>query len=312
MEKINFENLPNTGTPINKDNLNKMQDNIEKSCVIVSPTQPTTNEKVWIKKGKNFFKDDLVKSLNNITYSNGVVTQVTADTAVSPYFKMLYYKDSQYIGNTKYTNIRLGINSMSFVKDDTFNIIAYGLNGDVKDTMMTIDVTHLTNGETYTLSFNVTNKTQGNISWKDIQLEQGSTATEYEEYIEKKIYIKNDNGVFEEFINAENEPSLESISQLISITPAKGSNYEGYGNSYYYKKGSTVYVHLGLSNLTVNTLEVIYTLPVGHRPNQVIAFSGIGGDLTQMACGQITDDGTIKIQSPSSYALFDFCFKAFK
>lgn len=29
MERINFENLPNTSTPINKNNLNKMQDNIE-------------------------------------------------------------------------------------------------------------------------------------------------------------------------------------------------------------------------------------------------------------------------------------------
>ena len=33
----------------------------------------------------------------------------------------------------------------------------------------------------------------------DVQIEQGDTATTYEEYVEKEIYVKNDNGVFERF-----------------------------------------------------------------------------------------------------------------
>ena len=41
----------------------------------------------------------------------------------------------------------------------------------------------------------------------NLQLEQGSTATDYEPYIDKKIYCKNDNGVFEEFV-----PKLEPIN----------------------------------------------------------------------------------------------------
>ena len=53
MEKINFQDLPSTDTPIKASTLNTMQSNIEESCVAVSPTQPETNEKVWIQKGKN-------------------------------------------------------------------------------------------------------------------------------------------------------------------------------------------------------------------------------------------------------------------
>lgn len=43
------------------------------------------------------------------------------------------------------------------------------------------------------------------------QLEQGSTATSYEPYVEKQIHIKNKNGVFEEFYN-ENSLNRENYS----------------------------------------------------------------------------------------------------
>lgn len=56
MEKINFQDLPNTDTPIKANTLNKMQFNIEESCVAVSPTQPETNEKVWIDNENNIIK----------------------------------------------------------------------------------------------------------------------------------------------------------------------------------------------------------------------------------------------------------------
>lgn len=39
----------------------------------------------------------------------------------------------------------------------------------------------------------------------DIQLEQGTTATTYEPYVEDKIYIKNNNDVYEEFIKKQEE-----------------------------------------------------------------------------------------------------------
>lgn len=42
MTRIRFENSPSTNTPINASNLDKLNN------VVISPTQPTTGEEVWI------------------------------------------------------------------------------------------------------------------------------------------------------------------------------------------------------------------------------------------------------------------------
>ena len=42
MTRIRFEDLPSTNTPRNAENLNKLNN------VIISPTEPTTGEEVWI------------------------------------------------------------------------------------------------------------------------------------------------------------------------------------------------------------------------------------------------------------------------
>ncbi len=41
-----------------------------------------------------------------------------------------------------------------------------------------------------------------------MQIEQGSTATSYEEYIETKMYVLNDNNVYEEFMKKEEKRIL--------------------------------------------------------------------------------------------------------
>ena len=46
MKKFNFVN--NSEPALSAENLNQMQDNMEEVGVVVSPTEPTTNEKVWI------------------------------------------------------------------------------------------------------------------------------------------------------------------------------------------------------------------------------------------------------------------------
>ena len=44
MTRIRFENAPSTNTPINADNLNKLNN------VVISSSEPTTGEEVWLKK----------------------------------------------------------------------------------------------------------------------------------------------------------------------------------------------------------------------------------------------------------------------
>jgi hypothetical protein len=69
------------------------------------------------------------------------------------------------------------------------------------------DASSLKDGEYYVISFDITNVSQGSISWKNIQLEEGTSATEYTPY--KKYgftsdytpYLKVDVDTFDEFKN---------------------------------------------------------------------------------------------------------------
>jgi len=48
-----------------------------------------------------------------------------------------------------------------------------------------------------------------------MQIEQGSTATEYEEYIESKTYILNNNNAYEEFMKKQEE--IYSIEEQVNF-----------------------------------------------------------------------------------------------
>ena len=53
-------------TPFSAHIMNLLQSKIEKNVVAVSQTQPTTNEKVWIKMGENVEKEIYVKNDNGV------------------------------------------------------------------------------------------------------------------------------------------------------------------------------------------------------------------------------------------------------
>lgn len=78
MTRIRFEDLPSTNTPRNSENLNKLNN------VIISPTEPTTGEEVWIDDShkklytkndngvyKEFYNEDSIKNdINNMQPKN--------------------------------------------------------------------------------------------------------------------------------------------------------------------------------------------------------------------------------------------------
>ena len=73
MDRINFQN---NVTKLDKEMFDTFQNNIEKSAVVVSTTQPTTSEKVWFKKGKNKFNSDKLSSQTN----TGITTSFDSST----------------------------------------------------------------------------------------------------------------------------------------------------------------------------------------------------------------------------------------
>lgn len=100
MKKKNFQDLPNTDTPIKASTLNEMQSNIEESCVEVSPTQPETGEKVWIDNENNIIKaknnDGTFKTIYDESKMNKT-NYSTEEQVIGTWFgKPLYMKTIVY------------------------------------------------------------------------------------------------------------------------------------------------------------------------------------------------------------------------
>jgi hypothetical protein len=197
MEKINFENLPSEDTPINEDNLNLLQTNIEKSVNYIGSTQPSTGEKVWLKTGKNLIDYNSVMwgyalfTNGNINYDNNnwVTTQLIA---VNP---NTIYIFSHELG-TRFGRIGFYNSDKTFISliSDS-NVTAFTTPSNAKYVAISV--------------YDVNGITTSREGW--LQLEQNSTQTTYEPYIEKEILVKNDNGVFEKFYN-EKDMNQENYS----------------------------------------------------------------------------------------------------
>ena len=63
----------------------------------------------------------------------------------------------------------------------------------------------------------------------NIQIEQGETATDYEEFVFKKIYTKNDNGEYEEFNNAIVESGSNVNGNWIKYSDGRMECWQRYG-----------------------------------------------------------------------------------
>lgn len=109
------------------------------------------------------------------------------------------------------------------------------------------------------------------------------------------------------YINSHNLKS----SIIHQVTPTVGSNYEMYGNTYYYKVGSRVHVHVGIS-IKAQTYTTIFTLPVGFRPKTMLGFVAPGSGLDNFVGLQIGIDGTIATIAKNGYVIADMDFDTFE
>ena len=191
MKKINFQN---NITKVNKTTFDEFQNNIEESCVIVSPTEPTTNEKVWIQKGKNLFNKDT--ALIGFWVKNGQ-PEYTPDKLTNVLSDYISVKP-----NTTYTIsgciIGLWTCVYSYNENKTYyDEIAY---------TNTSEILTFTTGENDYYIRVAFGEGLPNIDL--IQIEEGSTATEYEAYVDKKINI---DGV--EFLDVEKANAQQNYSR---------------------------------------------------------------------------------------------------
>lgn len=91
------------------------------------------------------------------------------------------YNNNSFIG-TIFSSYENRFHSCTFVKDNTFDNIRLKINTTKSDPYIQFFLTNLTNGEDYTISFNVESKAEARAVISNIQLENGTVATKYEPY----------------------------------------------------------------------------------------------------------------------------------
>lgn len=218
MNKINFENAPSTNTPLSAENLNQMQANMEEVGVVVSSTEPTTGEKVWFKKSNNIFNAyddyDYTTGTNKISYSIEGSNKITVTSAgdwsrlgcTIPNLK----PNTQYTVSTNITNAA-GMSCGIYLAAGQYDIQT-STNFRAKYTGTTD-----ANGKLYFQLYSnfTSDTTTADVIFDNIQVEQGTAATEYEPYVEKGICIKEDD-IYEEYIKPQvkvstQEPTNEDV-----------------------------------------------------------------------------------------------------
>lgn len=128
--------------------------------------------------------ENLMENLRfyNATITDGVVTQITADSMTDMKWKLqIFYNNNKHqpFGDMSYDEIvmfvdnRLGFISFTVTMPDDLEDLAYfrfGLNGKEIDTLVVFDIKNVVPNTTYTLQWRVLNNTQGLVSWDDMRL----------------------------------------------------------------------------------------------------------------------------------------------
>lgn len=233
--------------------------------IIVSPTEPETDRrKVWFQtKGKNLFdKSNILRGYLN---ENGTISNNNEEYFVSEFIKVE--------PNTKYFCGQTGSKRGKFY-DSSKEVINTSFN------FSTIEngVCFTTTDETYFIRVTVTAEHINNL-----QIEKGEGATQFEEYINPAIYVKKDNGDYEEFIKKEKEESRN----WITLNSTYGCFYRKIGKDTEIR----IYTH---NNSTVKLPATsgvnLGDLPASCVPNANIEIPVFNNNLNAV-CLQINENG---------------------
>lgn len=216
-----------------------------KAEVYVGAEETTTGEKVWFRKGKNLFNKNVsiitgyyldnkgsLVSKEGSWYQNVFIevnskTQYTISSTVAVLRICFYDKDRKFISRVATENT-----SVTFSTPENCKYVR--LSGENADTQV-----------------------------QSLQLEQGSKATSYEAYIEPKIYVRNSNGVYEEF--AKKSEGLVDYTSYIEFNDKVTKIY----NCTAYKKDNILFLNIDLEGNFPEGETVIGTIK---RKLKLIAF----------------------------------------
>ena len=182
------EEAPSSAKIIVEEKDLKESSTLSKSEVYIGADEPSCGEKVWFRKGKNLFNGILSKGgINSVDGTNND----SLSSIRSNYIKVN--------GNTIYTlsSVDNYNNYIIFYNKNYEYISYYGKENSINTFTTPANCSYI-RFVTYS-SLNVTDITS------KFQLDQNSKVREYEDYIEPQIYVRNSNGVYEEFIKMHEE-----------------------------------------------------------------------------------------------------------
>lgn len=277
---------------------------LDKNGVIVSATEPAKNRrKYWHRKGKNLLNIVApTQTVNGVTITQNADGSVTLNgTATTG--TALRYSINLNLQKGTYTHSITNKVAGTYFSLDNVALTMLGQTNQLQ-TNKTFEIIEKTTYSDYLIWIDK-NTTFNNYIFYPMLCE--GTDTVYEKYIEPTMLELNLNGEYVEWHASE----FLDVSRIKPITPTHASvtNHPGYGNSYYYKIGSKVHVHLGLKINTTETVTIC-TLPQGYRPYSSVALRGIGSSVATQSGFLITSTGEITVNAPNGYGCVDIDFDA--
>ena len=194
----NEEEAPSSAKIIIEDEDFEESAGLSKAEIYVGAEEPTTGEKVWFRKGKNLLNyKNLTGNATNIGImvdsNDNLCSTTTSDARAWNYDNSNWFiilPAGTYTISLEYSKQSSNVNA------------GIGIYSKEKQILFTKTV----NLNNYNYTFTLEEETRVGVMMKiydgilKIQLEQGSKATSCEAYIEPQIFVRNSNGVYEEFI----------------------------------------------------------------------------------------------------------------
>lgn len=247
-------NWVNGQTPINPNNLNKIEQGIEDAQnvdeVSISSSEPTGNEKVWIKRSKNKFDwlgllaelgISLPYTFNvaGVTFTlqkdGGIHAEGTSTNMIQTYLKGSYQNTKPYATLNNLENVTASGSSMNWSKGTIVSFTSY--DGTTRRSINFNDSYSFTEFPITGISVNLNKNATVNETIY-LQIEEGTEATEYEPYMDTEIYMK-ENGNFKE---------ISSVA-VSHVAPNAGEKLWVKTNKNLFDKDNPIYVDgLGLND----------------------------------------------------------------
>lgn len=173
----------------------------QENGIIISATEPVRNRrKIWIRKGKNLYNPETMPLMNGLWYLNyDIIVNSSGWYVIVPIIGGRTYTVSKKNSKTNYSNLSFALMTTEDYPSYNAEVLNYSLgitslteNSITADSNANYLFIGLATGST------LTNDEKAK-AIEELQVEQSSSKTSYEEHVEPAIFIKNENGNYDEF-----------------------------------------------------------------------------------------------------------------